>query len=633
MSQRLFLKRPLFLIVMTFCIGLVLLFLLFGLKQLESKISEKMVEISTKDILQMVHNQASVIENKFKHNGNYVQQLEQNQSLQKEVESLLNALLTSNIKYAYMIYKDKQDVFRFIADGAMQDKAFMHQKFDVDSNSWFEVFEHQRPLMIEHTVLKQLFITYLIPFVYENEVKLILAIDFSISKVDDIEQIISFMKNGLFTIIIIIAIFLLVLIVQAIRYVAMRKSAFMDKLTKVYNRNYLQEFENFINLNDYILATLDIDFFKLVNDTYGHDAGDKILKEVANTILQSIRNKDDIIIRYGGEEFVVLAKIKRDDNISAINVIERIFKNIQNKRFYINEEDYLNITVSIGINLVPNKSRTFQEAFKLADQALYSAKNRGRNRIEIYDETLKGASNSDMMSLNEIKQAIEENRVICYYQKIINTQTKELSHYEALLRIVSKTGEIITPNRILPVIEGTFILRNITKSVLNICYEKLLSNPHIRISVNLNPQDLVNDTILEILKSYAKTKNIAQRLGLEIVESDDLIHNKNAKRNILKLKRFGYKIYIDDFGSGYSNFIYLSEIKTDCIKIDGTIIKKILDDKMSYLLVKHVVNFAKDANIKVIAEYVSSKEIYEQVKLLGIEYSQGFYFSKPQPFE
>jgi diguanylate cyclase (GGDEF)-like protein len=631
-SQKLFLKRPLFLIIITLSVAVVLIFLLFGLKQLETKIAEKMVEISTKDILQMVHNQARVISNKFDAKKEYVQQLEQNSSLHEDTEALLNALLTNNIKYAYLVYKDEHDVFRFIADGSLQEKAFMHQKFDVDSNAWFDIFKHQRAVMIEHTFLKQLFITYLVPLVQDNEVKLILAIDFSISKVDDIEQIIYFMKNGLFGIIIMIAIFLLVLIIQAIRYVAVRKSTFVDKLTKVYNRNYLQEFENFINLNDYLLATLDIDHFKLVNDTYGHDAGDKILKEVANTILQSIRNKDDIIIRYGGEEFVVLAKIKRDDNISAINVIERIFKNIQNKRFYINEEDYLNVTVSIGINLVPNKSRTFQEAFKLADQALYAAKTSGRNRIEIYDETQKN-SNSEMLSLNEIKQAIEDNRVVCYYQKIINTHTKELSHYEALLRIISKEGEIITPNRILPVIEGTFILRNITKSVLNICYEKLLSNPHIKISVNLNPQDVVNDTILEILKSYARTKNISRRLGLEIVESDDLINNKNAKRNILKLKRFGYKIYIDDFGSGYSNFIYLSEIKTDCIKIDGTIIKKILDDKMSYLLVKHVVNFAKDANIKVIAEYVSSKEIYEQVKLLGIEYSQGFYFSKPQAFE
>jgi len=213
----------------------------------------------------------------------------------------------------------------------------------------------------------------------------------------------------------------------------------------------------------------------------------------------------------------------------------------------------------------------------------------------------------------------------------MHTQTQELSHYEALLRIIDKNGKVVLPDRILPTIKGTFILRNITKEVLGICYQQLRQHPMVSISINLNPHDVIDESILAILKAYAKEENIAPRLGLEIIETEDLTSRMDAKSNLLMLKNLGYTIYIDDFGSGYSNFIYLTEIKTDYIKIDGTIIQKILDDKISFLLVKNIVAFAKEAHIKVIAEYVSDAMIYEMVKSLGIEYAQGVFFATPSP--
>lgn len=620
-------------IVSTIVISFILGFLLYGTIKLEDKISEKMIEISTSDVITIANNSASLIEKLLNKEENYVKQLLQDEVLRQLIETKLQVMLTQNIKYSYLLYKDSRGIFRFLADGAKEEeKAFLNQKFDIDNPLWLEVFETKKPLMIEHDVLQQLSISYLIPIVQNNEVQMILAIDFSIKKVQEINTIIQLMKNGIISIILIVIIFLIILIVQTLRYIAIKKTAYIDKLTNVYNRNYLQESEEFINLNDYILGTLDIDHFKAINDTYGHDVGDKILKQVANMILLTVRNHEDIVIRYGGEEFLILAKIKRDDNISALNVIERIFKNIQENRFYINKKEYINVTVSIGVNLVPHKSRTFSEAFKLTDIALYNAKNKGRNSIEIYDE-IQNNHNTSHLSINGIKDAIEENRVVCFYQKIIDTNTQVVSHHEALLRIIDKEGNIITPDKILPIIKGTFILRNITKRVLKLCYEKLVEYPTAHINVNLNPKDIIDDAILQILRHYATQENIASRLGIEIVESEDLINCKDAKENLLMLKQLGYKIFIDDFGSGYSNFIYLTQIKTDFIKIDGAIIKNILEDKVSFLLVKSIVEFAKEANIKVIAEYVSNKEIYEKVKSLEIEYSQGFYFSHPKEFE
>ena len=634
MRRVLFIKNPIYLIFLAIFISIIFTLLLYSTIRLEGNITKKMMDISTADVISIANNNALSIEKSFKSTSlSYVKELINKQDLREKIEKNLSLLLTSNIKYAYLLYRDDRGIFRFLADGAIDsEKAFINQKFDIDNPRWLEIFDTKKPLIIEHGYLQQISITYLVPIIRNNEVELILAVDFSIKKIEDINKILNWMKYTIVAIIFIVIIFLIIFLIQTFKYLAIKKSAFTDKLTGVYNRNYLQESENFINLNDYILATLDIDYFKAVNDTYGHDVGDKILTKTAQIITSTVRAKEDIVIRYGGEEFIVLAKINRNDNLSAINVIERIFKNIQEAEFYISHSEFIKITVSIGVNLVPYKSRSFSDAFKLADLALYNAKNKGRNNIEIYDERENKYTDLSL-SINEIKDAIEKKQITCFYQKILDAKTQEVSHYEALLRIIDKNGNIILPENILPIIKGTFILRNITKAILKICYKQLQENRDIKINVNLNPKDIIDDSILQILKKFALEDNISNRLGLEIVESEDLITCNEAKDNLLMLKNLGYKLFIDDFGSGYSNFIYLTEIKTDYIKIDGSIISKMLEDKICFLLVKSIIDFAKEANIKVVAEYVINKEIYEMVKLLGVDYVQGYYFSIPQEMD
>ncbi|AOO64354.1 bifunctional diguanylate cyclase/phosphodiesterase [Sulfurospirillum halorespirans] len=623
-------KNPFYMLVPIIVIASILLFLLLATMRLEKSIETKIFEISTSDVFSITHNSATYIETLLKESTHFSEDIKKNSFLQRKIEESLKTLLTPHIKYAYLLYRDNRGVFRFLSDASIhEEKAFIDQKLDVESLEWLQIYSTKAPLIIRHTLLQQLSISYLVPILNKGDVELILAIDFSIDKIEEINQIIHTIQNGIIGVMSVIFAILIFVTIQTRRFSAVRKSAFIDKLTNVYNRNYLQKYEDFINLDDYILATLDIDYFKKVNDTYGHDVGDKILKQVANTILLTIRHKEDIVIRYGGEEFLILAKTRRDGHLIALNMIERIFYAIQENAFAISDEESIKITVSIGVNLVPHKSRTFQEAFKLADIALYNAKTKGRNTIEIYDENEN--TQNTCMSLNEIKAAIEEHRIECYYQKIVHTTTQELSHYEALLRIIDKNGNVILPDRILPTIKGTFILRNITKEVLSICYEELLRHPKVSISVNLNPHDVIDESILGILKNYARQENIAPRLGLEIIETEDITNREDAKNNLLMLKSLGYTIYIDDFGSGYSNFIYLAEIKTDYIKIDGAIIQKVLDDKISFLLVKNIVAFAKEAQIKVIAEYVSDALIYEMIQSLGIEYAQGLFFSTPSP--
>ncbi len=632
MSNKLFFKYPFYFIFPTLAIATILVLLFFSTLKIEESIEKKVFKISTSDIFTISNNSAKYIHSLLKESKNYTSDIKKNSLLQHKIDDSLKTLITPNIKYAYLVYRDERGIFRFLADASSnEEKAMINQKLDIDSAEWLDIYTKNEPLIIQHSLLQQLSMTYLIPIVYQDHVELILAIDFSIQKVEEIKQIIQMIQHAIFTVMLIIFIILVLSIVQAIRFRAIKKTAFIDKLTNVYNRNYLQKYEDFINLDDYIIATLDIDYFKKVNDSYGHDVGDKILKQVASSILLSVRNNDDIVIRYGGEEFLILAKTRRDGRLNALNIIERVFSTIQQNKFYISSNEFIVLTVSIGVNLVPKKSRTFSEAFKLADIALYNAKNKGRNTIVIYDENEN--TQSTCMSLNEIKDAIEEDKILCYYQKIVDTQTQEVSHYEALLRIRDKNGNIMTPDKILPTIKGTFILRNITKEVLKICYKQLSTNPNIVININLNPHDIVDEAILTILQHYAQTENIANRLGLEIIEAEDITQSIDAKKNLFMLKQLGYKIFIDDFGSGYSNFIYLSEIRPDYIKIDGTIIQKILEDNLSFLLVKNIVTFAKEAHIKVIAEYVSDEMIYEKIKSLDIEYAQGFHFSIPAPLE
>ena len=566
-------KNPKYLILFSLFMSIIMGFLLYGTIDLEKKLSNKMIKISTTDVISISKNNSELIYWLLKDSKDYIEDIKKDKQLHNKIERVLTVLLTENIKYSYLIYRDKNGVFRFLADGAKdEDKAFINQKFDVDSPKWLDIYKTKKPQFIEQKLLHQLSITYLIPIIKDNKVELILALDFSIKKIEDINRIISIIKYIITAVIFIILLTIIALAIQTAKYINVKNSAFIDSLTGVFNRNYLQESMDFINLSDYILAALDIDHFKQVNDTYGHSVGDKILNQIANVIKHTTRVSDDIIIRYGGEEFLILIKSKRKHNVLPINTLERIFSNIQNHKFKISQNEYINMTVSIGVNLTPGKSRTFQDAFKLADIALYTAKNKGRNNIEIY--TSEQSNDSFYLTISEIKDAIEDNRITCYYQKIIVNDTENLSHYEALLRLITKEGEIVTPDKILPVIKGTFISRNITKCVLNICYEKLKVNSHLAINVNLNPQDIVNDSILTILKNYANEGNISSRLGIEIVESEDIVNYSDAKENLLLLKKLGYKIYIDDFGSGYSNFIYLTEINTDFIKIDGNIIKK-----------------------------------------------------------
>ena len=613
-------------------IFIIILMAYFSTIYIEKNIESKILEISTNDVFEITNNTANEIKKIVLDNKEDLDLLLNEQKINKNEKSLFNlldkkvALLkTNNIKYAYILYVDKNEIFRFISDAARgEEKAEINQKFDIDSKYWIEAYKTKSPKVIRHDYLNELSLTYLKPIEIED-ITLILSIDFSVKKIDEISTTISQVKLFLQLFWVLILILLVILIYQTFKFYKTKKISYIDRLTGIYSRNYLQDNEMFINLNDYIVCAIDVDYFKKVNDTYGHVVGDDILVQISNRIKNEIREKKDIFVRYGGEEFCLL--IKKEKRFDPLELVEKIHNAIKNREFIISNSERIPLSVSIGVNLNPKRQRNFISAFKLADMALYNAKNKGRNSIEIYKEDHK---DKDFLTINDIKDAIEDKRVVVYYQEIINEDENDKKrYYEALIRII-KDGQIYSPGKFLPTIKDTFISTKLTKELLSIIQTKIVnSQENIQISINLTQQDLQNEPILNILKEFAKTSNIASKIALEIVETDEIISYEEITKTIMELKKLSYKIYIDDFGSGYSNFIYLSKINADAIKIDGSIISTINNDELSYLVAKNIMNFAKEADIDVIAEYVSSKEIYETVKSLGIKKFQGYYFSEP----
>ncbi|MCD4757289.1 MAG: GGDEF domain-containing protein [Arcobacteraceae bacterium] len=380
-----FLKNPYYLVAGLFVVVSFLVFLLYIIFQYEKNIEKDMFTIATTDVLHITQNKADHITKILRYSDDYINDIKKDTQLQKRLEMQLKNLITPNIKYAYLLYKDRKNTFRFLVDGS-EEKAMIDQKLDITSDKWFELYETKLPVIIKHTYLQKLSLSYLVPVLYKEEVKLVLVIDFSIDKLQKINEIIIMMKSGLFFILGIVFLLFIVFLIQFIRYKRMKQQSFTDRLTNVYNRNYLHEIEDTVNLDEYMIAALDIDYFKNVNDTYGHDVGDIILREVGNILLHTIRVEEDIVVRYGGEEFVIFIKNKSENSDTSLSVIQRVFSNIKEHKMFINEEDYIYITVSIGVNKTPSSSKNFLEAFKLADIALYEAKESGRDTIKIYGE-------------------------------------------------------------------------------------------------------------------------------------------------------------------------------------------------------------------------------------------------------
>ncbi len=619
--------KEILLFVALITLGLFSLYIYNYIKEAKKEIFTKIEKNKIQNISYMLNNiKENILYSNNINNSNDLVSLLSNKKSRLKYEKHLTLLTTPSMKYIYLLTKDKKDRFRFLLDGSRTDKANFYQKFDVTNEEYKTIYKTKKPQVIRQINMGNLFLTYLYPVVKNDKIIAILSVDITTKIKKTVLELIQPLETFFIVLIIFVLLLIVMTIIQVFHYFITRKKIFVDPLTQVYNRNYLLEISPLLNLNKYSIAMLDLDRFKLINDTYGHKTGDYILSKSSQIFKNSIRDSD-ILIRYGGEEFLLFIN-KRGTDDKGDKICERVRENI-NAYIFSHDNHEIRMQVSIGVHENPSMEKNLQEAIKVADKMLYIAKSQGRNRTICYNEKSKNITLSKSKNINFVKEALEEGRVTCYYQPIYNHHNNTILKYEALVRIVDKKNNIVSPGFFLPEIKHTNIHYKLTQRILSIIFEKFKDNSK-SVSININFSDLINADIEKTIMDTCKSNpDLATRITFEILESDEIDNIPLFKEKIKLLHSLGAKVSIDDFGSGYSNFKTILDIETNFLKIDGSLVKNIDKNEKDFKVVKSIIHFAKEADIQTIAEFVHSKEIYEKLSKLNLDYMQGYYISQP----
>lgn len=395
-----------------------------------------------------------------------------------------------------------------------------------------------------------------------------------------------------------------------------------DSLTKLGNRNALKE--ESANAKNLSLILINIDNFSQINDFYGHELGDDILVEFARKLQEICEVNENLkIYRVSGDEFAILANDMQVHSVvqKAQNIVKFI-----NSHIYEVQGETIELSATLSIS--------FEEKDKLhvtADMALKIAR-RGSKDLIVYDKSmsLDEEYENNMLWTKRIKDAIKNDRIVLYFQPIVDNNTLKANKYESLIRLIDEHGNVITPYFFLEIAKKAKLYKQLTKIVIQKSFENFREND-FDFSINLSVDDIVDKEISEYILEMLAIYNISDRVIFEIVESESIENFYEIQKFIKNVKLLGCRIAIDDFGTGYSNFEYLMRLEADFIKIDGSIIKEIIHNKNSEIITKVIIDFAKRMNIEVIAEFVENEKIFNKVKELGIENSQGYYFSQPKP--
>jgi diguanylate cyclase (GGDEF)-like protein len=411
-----------------------------------------------------------------------------------------------------------------------------------------------------------------------------------------------------------------------------------DPLTELHNRrSFERNLNNIINdqENIYFLCFIDLDYFKTINDTCGHAAGDEILVSVARILKNNVR-EFDTVARLGGDEFAIL--LKKCPVNRALKVANNIKENIRDLTYHWEGETF-QLSASIGV--APKiAGSTATNLLNSADIACSLAKNAGRNTVHLFDISNENSAEKrqDMLSVHQINNAINNDLFILYRQNIVPLQKQKMGkHFEILLRMIDNHGNIVSPVSFFPIAERYQLSSKIDRWVLNAVYEYFdLHNDQIdtidTVSINLSGHSLTdNDLEKFIIDKISESKLPPEKVCFEITETAAITNTKRARLFMNNIKSLGCKFALDDFGSGHSSYAYIKEFPTDKIKIDGTFIMNMMDNPLDYTAVKSICEIAKASGQEVIAEFVEEPNVIEALTKLGVDHAQGYYFSKPEP--
>jgi len=398
-----------------------------------------------------------------------------------------------------------------------------------------------------------------------------------------------------------------------------KKLVYFDQLTKLPNRHKIVL--DIQEKSPKSCLLFSIDSFKTINDVLGIEKADQVLIEIAKKFTRLKYNA----YRIGGDEFAIL--FYEDKSLKELEEIaEQIVHSFDEKPFIIDEKAVL-IFFSIGI--AKSSKNLLAKAVIAANQAKSS-----NNYIKIYQKeaNIEQKYKEGIEFVKTVRDAILSDRVVCYYQPLLDIKTGKIYSYEALARILDKDGNIITPDKFLWISKKIKLYSKITQKVI---YEacKIFQNRDENFSVNISVDDIKNKKTVDFLIKTIKDTDTASRITFEILESEKIESSEEVNEFMYKVKALGAKIAIDDFGTGYSNFEHILRLDPiDYIKIDGSLIKNIALGSRYRLIVETIVEFARKLGIKTVAEFVSDENILDITKNTGIDYAQGYHIGKPKPF-
>ncbi|QBQ56408.1 EAL domain-containing protein [Nitrosococcus wardiae] len=413
-----------------------------------------------------------------------------------------------------------------------------------------------------------------------------------------------------------------------------------DALTGLINR---REFEvrlrqalDDVRQNDthHVLCYLDLDQFKVVNDTCGHLAGDKLLRQLA-TLLQERIREADCLGRLGGDEFGVLLLGCHLDQARGIAESLRIL--IRDFRFNWKGKAF-QLGVSIGLVSLARGSGGLEEVLSAADTACYVAKDQGRDRIHTYrlDDCIVERHHGEIQWVARIQQAFEESRFLIYYQPIHALNEEEhICHGEVLLRMKGEDEGLIPPMAFIPAAERYRLMSALDRWVISNTFIALEKHSigHGLIGINLSGQSVCDELFLKFVIEQLQRSPINPRMiCFEITETAAVANFDSAIRFIRELKEIGCRFALDDFGSGLSSFNYLKNLPVDYLKIDGSFVKDMVDDPVDYAMVEAIHKVGKVMGLKTIAEFVENEAVLEKLRGIGVDYVQGLVIGVPRPF-
>lgn len=418
--------------------------------------------------------------------------------------------------------------------------------------------------------------------------------------------------------------------------------AYHDSLTGLINR---AEFERQLEAalceasqhqHSHGLLYLDLDQFKLINDTCGHVAGDELLRQLT-VVLSSHVRETDILARLGGDEFGIL--LHHCSEQPAHKIANHLLQAINDFRFVWEEKSFA-IGGSIGLVMIDGSSSDIGDLLRRADLACYAAKDLGRNRVHVYsqDDADLNRRHGEMEWVARIRRALDEQRLVLFGQDILQTSGVG-SHTEILVRMLAEDGQVISPGAFIPAAERYNLMAAVDRWVVenalqHIAAMKPENGNGGHYFINLSGSSLSEASFFDhIHRQFDQTGVEPQRVCFEITETAAISNLQTSVNFINSIRDMGCRFALDDFGSGLSSFSYLKTIPVDYVKIDGTFVRDIVDDRMDLAIVEAINNIAHVAGLRTIAEFVETRAVFDKLRELGVDYAQGYHLDQPAPLQ